>query len=590
MSLTRARLRAWNTAALEDSAAQVESVRRRLDATTGDLGSAVRMLENGWHGDAAVLAIGAIRTQARVGSDLGEALLMTRRTLLAAADALTAAKALLAQAEALAEHHGLVLTATSVEPVGAGETAEQWEVRREVRAMLRTALRAAQEADRDAARAVRAALEAADLTPGEERDRVDEIGVHALPVGRSPAAVAMWWRSLSPAAQALLARRDPLLIGNLDGVPYEVRMAANQLNIGHTLRAADAESTALEAQIADLNTRWQSQGLASHGYPDVGLLSELTGLEERLADARNLREMCDRLLTEPTNSLDGAGNLVPIEGHQVVVFDPDRGRFAEIVGSIGPDTRNIAVMVGGTGTNLFTMDGQYERAWDFVGDPRNVDGGLAVLSYLGGPMPQQVAFDAFDTSYATAQGDELARFANGIDKPAGAAVTVLAHSYGGSVVGAAEAAGMHVDRVLHVESAGSGPGVVSIEDYAYPDTDRYTMTAPGDPILYAQGTSVGPVGHGSSPGNLDGVVELETGRVDHDDPRTALLRGGPAHSGVFVPGSTAWENMYSVMTGGDAMLYTEPTWAEPDPTSVHVEEFRYPMEDPSYKPPTYDVR
>jgi hypothetical protein len=203
-------------------------------------------------------------------------------------------------------------------------------------------------------------------------------------------------------------------------------------------------------------------------------------------------------------------------------------------------------------------------------------------------MPQEV-FDAVATHYALDQADGLARFVAGLDNPSQVPVTVAGHSYGGSIIGAAEAAGMRADRILHIESAGAGPSVVGIDDYTYPESDRYSMTAPDDPIHFAQGTSIGPLGHGSDPDALQDVVRLETGLVDHADRGSDLLRGGPAHSGVFTPGSTAWRNILNVMTGHDVMVYAEPDWVTTVVGHDVVTEFQYPMEDPDYTPPTQEI-
>jgi len=221
MSVGVARLRRWNPEALESAEDDLEASRRRLDDITGDLDTAVRMLKQGWEGDAAVAAVGSIRTQARVGADLVDALRVVRRSMHAAADALTAAKALLARAEDLATEYGLVLTDTGVEPVGADASDGLRAARSNVRAMIRQALEAADDADRDAAHAVRAALEpgAGQMTAREERDLIEDISLHDVPVGTSTAAVAHWWAGLSPTAQALMLRRHPDRIGNLDGMP-----------------------------------------------------------------------------------------------------------------------------------------------------------------------------------------------------------------------------------------------------------------------------------------------------------------------------------------------------------------------------------
>lgn len=595
MTVTVFQLRLWSPARLEEGAAQFEASRRQLAETAADLQTAVRLLDTGWTGIASQAATASIRSQATVAEDLVDALGMARRALLAAADSLTAAKALLYQAETLAARHDLRLTAEGVAPLRPEATEEQREAHSEVRGLVRAALDAACDADRDSARAVRAALDTGPLTRAEERELVEDIGYYEPFSGLSAAGVARWWASLSPAVQARLERTKPMMIGNLDGLPYDVRMRANQRNVTDTLTATRREIAELEALIADLedSTRRAGRSISAgtRGYPNLGELQALADAHERLARARDMEVFCQELLTGTTRGYDADGHPIDLTGHQILVFDPAGGRFAEIVGSIGPNTQNIGVLVGGTGSNLFNTDGAYDRALGFVSDPSvRPRGSLAVISYLGGPMPQTVAFEAFDTSYALNQGDELARFVNGVDNPTGAPVTVVGHSYGGSVVGAAEAAGMHADRVLHVESAGAGPGIGSTSEYAYPDTDRYSMTAPFDPIEYAQGTSLGPLGHGADPDALDGVVRLETGLVDTSDPAAGILRGGSAHSGVFSPGTTAFDNILGVMTGGDVSLYRPPDWVQVEVNGRILDEYQYPMEDPTYRPPIMDVQ
>lgn len=416
--------------------------------------------------------------------------------------------------------------------------------------------------------------------------------------GTAPAEVLTWWESLSVAAQAKMLATYPELLGNLDGMPYEVRIAANRINITNAIEASAAREPGLraerdtaEARIAELQTADPME------QADMLEMTELQArvdeLSEQILQGVKERNFCRSLLEYSSVGFDAEGRQISVPGHQVVLFDPEHGRFAEVVGTIGPRTRNIGVLIPGTGANLLNMDGQYERAEAFVLDEDfvNPPGSLAVISYLPGPMPQTVAFEAFDTSFALNQAQEVASFVNAIDNPGGATVTVIGHSYGGSVVGAAEVAGMHADRILHVESAGSGPEVHSINDYAYPDTDRYTMTAPNDPIMYAQGATVGPLGHGVDPATLDGAVRLETGLRNADNPELGILEGGYAHSGVFDVDSTAYRNMLAVMTGGEASLYNPAAeeWVQVEENGQIVNHLQYPMEDRSYDPPTLDV-
>lgn len=554
------------------------------------------MLGSGWAGTASDAATASLRTQATTADELVEILSLVRRVTLALADAVVEAQALLAEADRVAAAHGLRVhdPGTIVHGAELTEEGQHAAVHRRVEDLVVRALALAREADDDAARGLRAALNAGSLDDQDEQALVDEVLAPDLPYRPSPEVAAAWWASLSLAAQEALLRLHPDSLGNLEGIPYDVRVRANRINVAHAVTELSATERELTRQMADVQARideLMSDFDRADATTLVQLRQELDVLARELTDTQELRQFCSDLLHERTMGYDADGHPVDLTGHQVVLFDLEGGRFAEIVGSIGPNTEDIGVFVGGTGSNLAGMGGSYDRAYRFVVDPAvQPPGTLAVISYLGGPMPQEVLFDAVDTSYALNQADDLADFVNHIDNPTGAPVTVVGHSYGGSVVGAAEAAGMHADRILHVESAGAGPGIGSSGDYAFPDTDRYSMTAPGDPIQLAQGSSVGPLGHGIDPDAIDGVVRLETGLVDAEDPSSGILEGGAAHSGVFNPGTTAFENILGVMTGGDVSLYGPPTIQDDGLGWLGILETHYPMEDPSYQPPIMDVR
>ena len=370
-------------------------------------------------------------------------------------------------------------------------------------------------------------------------------------------AVRAAFADLGPADRAYLARVEPWLVGNLDGVPFATRAVANRT-------AVHAAVVDLEAQIAAHDP---------HGW-DYAWLPAATA---RLETFRGLLDD-DAPLWRGERETTGR--------HQVVLFTPDldfRGldqtRFAEIVGDL--DTaEHVGILVPGTGANMDTASGQHDRAFDFV---RASQGRVAMLTWMGGAFPAEVTFDAFSADYAVDLGPRLAAFTAGMGSPAGVTVTVLGHSYGGSVVGSAEASGMRVDRVVHVESAGIGPGVHGIEDYAAPGTARYSMTAPGDLIALAQ--DLGGVVHGGDPDTLAGVTRLETGWIDDLRRDQGMLEGPASHSGVFEPRTTAWVNMFNVIIGGTVSLYAPPEveggWG--------YSEVVYPAEDPTYVPPTMEV-
>lgn len=396
------------------------------------------------------------------------------------------------------------------------------------------------------------------------------------------AAVLAACAAMTPEELAGLTRAYPGVVNNLDGVPLATRIAANRVAVA----AAVVDANRRLAEVRERMTQ-----LATGAGPDD--LTELSRLSEQKVELEASLAWYDTLLHEPDiDTVDAEGNPMKMTGHHVVAFDPETGVFGELVGNAGAP--NVAVLVGGTGTNFVSMSGQRSRAWEFVSAAPQ---GLGVITYLGGLMPQGVhienprakhAFEAVDPAYAKSAGPRLASFANGVRAVTGATVTVAGHSYGGSVVGAAEAHGMVVDRILHIESAGAGPGIHTPDQYAAPNTPRYSMTAPGDVIGIIQGTSVSSLlGHGADPDTLPGVTHLETGRIDSTDPTSELLQGPSSHSQVFTRGSDAWNNMRAVMTGGDVTLWTDPDLAHA--TGAVDPQYTYPMQDPTYVPPTADV-
>ena len=395
------------------------------------------------------------------------------------------------------------------------------------------------------------------------------------------AAIVAATSAMSAEELALVARMHPGVVGNLDGMPLTARIEANRIAVAAALVEGERRVDEVRARLAEL---------VGQTSPDA--MREFAALIEERNALVVAVDWYGELLTEEVVTIDGTGEKLAVTGHQVVLFDPGTGQFGELVGYAGAP--NLAVLVGGTGTNTGTMDGQRARAWEFVDVNRR---GLAVITYLGGPMPQSVyienpaarhAFEAVDAAYATAIGPRLASFANGVRAVTGATITVAGHSYGGSVVGAAETRGMVVDRIVHIESAGAGPGVSSVRDYAAPDTPRYSMTAPGDFIGTFQGVSVGTVlGHGADPDELGWVTRLETGRTDRNDPTSPMLQGLSSHSQVFDTETDAWQNIEQVMTGGQVSVWTDRRDAIA--LGLMDPQYEYPMQDPAFTPSTRDV-
>ena len=245
---------------------------------------------------------------------------------------------------------------------------------------------------------------------------------------------------------------------------------------------------------------------------------------------------------------------------QILRFDPSgNGRIAELVGHIEPGTRNVGLFVPGVNTQMANFDAYAGLGRSLVAaDPA---GRTAVVVWADGVFPQNPVAQGPDASYAQAMAPDLKTFTDDlrgeIASHAGSDVTLTAigHSYGGATVGLAEAQGLDVDRVLHVESAGMGHGVWSPADLpaSQAGVQRFSMTAPLDPIVAAQGNAWGlewtGIGHGADPDTFPGVTELATGRDASGD----LQWGLSSHNDVLKPGSESWTNIYRVLTDGGVL-------------------------------------
>lgn len=376
-----------------------------------------------------------------------------------------------------------------------------------------------------------------------------------------PELVRQVWNGLDDAEREALIADAPHVIGNLDGIPIGDRVAANRINIEHEIDARRAEIERLEAaRDAALGRAYHSPGAVEQAYDAL------------IAEQRRLIEAYEGLLTQEVQVVDPSGATRTEIGARVVVFDPSRQAIATYHGPLDPRTGDIpswvtsvAVSVPGTGSNMT----------DF-GDARAADlqlaGGrtTAVFQWAGGVFPQSIP-EAMSTSYSHDLAPRLRDFAAGIAVPAGASLTVLGHSYGGATVGLAEAAGLRADRVLYVAAAGMGDGVSGVADFPHTsDVPHYAMMSRNDLVVgLIQGREGDALAlHGQSTLTAGGVVRLETGVIDaarpdsddiedHNVPGNGTPSAIDSHSSLYTPGSTAFENIVAVITGGEAEVFAE---------------------------------
>ena len=320
--------------------------------------------------------------------------------------------------------------------------------------------------------------------------------------------------AMTPEQRQQLIDEFPKQVGNTDGVPWDMRVAANRVNIAQAIVDERADDPDAKRRIAFYQ----------------GLLGEID---------------------DPTRS----GRRVD---RQILAFDPGRPALVELNGNL-PGASSVAVLVPGLNTTIEGSGANTQTARRFVSATR---GDVATITYLGGPFPgggnlATALVDAANPRYALDMAPRLVAFSEDVDRTVDAAgrnipVTYIGHSYGGSIVGTAEALGLTADRTLYVAAAGAGVGVDDPGDWhnRNPHVLRFSMTPPGDFIEAVQGIPGGP--HGADPDEMPGVIRLATGH--YDDGR--LMAGWEAHADVinWAP-SDAWRNVLAVITGDSQRLH-----------------------------------
>ncbi len=307
--------------------------------------------------------------------------------------------------------------------------------------------------------------------------------------------------AMTPDQRERLVAQFPGQVGNTDGVPWQMRVAANRTNIAQAI----------------LDER--DPGRAAFYRTLLGEIDDPAG-----------RGRVDR---------------------QIIAFDPARASLIELNGNLAT-ANSVAVLVPGMNTTIEGSAANTATARRFVSATR---GEVAVITYLGGPFPRgnpvTGPIDAANPRYALDMAPRLAAFSEDVDRTVDVPVTYIGHSYGGSILGTAEELGLTADRTLYVAAAGAGVGVEHPGDWhnRNPHVLRFSMTAPGDFIQLVQGIPMGP--HGADPDAMPGVIHLATG--NYDDGR--IMAGWRAHSDLLNWPSDSWRNILAVITGDSETLH-----------------------------------
>jgi hypothetical protein len=345
----------------------------------------------------------------------------------------------------------------------------------------------------------------------------------ALLVNTPPAAdVYRLWQLIDPAKQKLLIQVAPHVIGNLEGVPYDVRGRANTLDLTQT--------------IASVTRSLKTE----HGR------AERVALERQLDTLQNVKKALNRH--------DGVTRTL-------VTLDPSSdARAAIVVGDLST-AAYVSVLVPG----MYMSVGEQIEAWAKVaqeqydlqsGFLRRVLGprgdttapGVAVVAWIGYQTP--VLTNIGGTALATQGADSLERTLQGIRTLRSANqpyLSVFAHSYGSTAaLMALERHTVTVDALALMGSPGSASQTVA--GLSVEGGNVFVGEAPMDPIVNSAffGSDPGAPGYGAKPMGVDGAVDPLTHRA---------LSGSSGHNEYFTAGTECMRNLAMIgIDRGDLVI------------------------------------
>ncbi|MFI2072873.1 MULTISPECIES: alpha/beta hydrolase [Streptomyces] len=271
----------------------------------------------------------------------------------------------------------------------------------------------------------------------------------AIPRGKSPKENAEWWMSLSQATRDEYVALYPASIGALNGIPASVRDDANRVVL------AEARLD-VSRQLEDLIAREPKKQKRTRG--EWGLTAEWMAWKtkkDRIAGKLGGLEAIQERLSE-----SGGGEGLP----KAYLLGLDvRGDGRAVVANGNPDTAaHTAIYAPGTYSKLEGAESDIRRMTRLWEVSRGMPGSpeVSTITWIGYDAPQSIAPQAMHKSYAQNGASTLNGFLEGLQVAQGGAdkshTTMIGHSYGSTLVGAASIQGeLAADDIVVVGSPGT---------------------------------------------------------------------------------------------------------------------------------------
>ncbi|MEU9041332.1 MULTISPECIES: alpha/beta hydrolase [unclassified Kitasatospora] len=330
------------------------------------------------------------------------------------------------------------------------------------------------------------------------------------PATTSPAAAAEFFASLAPTELDRLIRDYPLVVGNYDGAPLDLRYRANRI-------ALAVERDTARARAEDHRLDSDTRALAVSRANDVEHL------------------------------------LAP--GRQILAFDPrGRGLVTEVWGDLA-DAERISVLVPGSDADLGHFDQTAEPLRSPAGmaralyaeEQRQAPGTrTAVVSWTGYVTPSGLGPDAATSRLADVAAPRLERLLAGFKETTrpDAPPSLLCHSYGSVVCGTAapkilRAAASPSDTSGITDMVVFGSPGMGVQNAAELGGGVHVWAArnPGDWIGNVPFLEVGKLGHGADPtGGGFGAEQISSARA-------------VGHTGYLTDGTDSLHNFAVISLG-----------------------------------------
>ncbi|MBO0678099.1 hypothetical protein JRC04_11545 [Mycolicibacterium sp. S2-37] len=491
-----------------------------------------------WGGQASESAKDAINQTRRDLNAHGEEALAVAQAASKAADDVDKVKSDLATLRAEAERAGMAIDPISntIEAGPGSAGAPPMEVllkQMELQPKLDAILTEAAQADQDLARAIAMATGQTPIpdTPHTNDPAIQEALGKPLPA--DPEQFNELWEKLDQEEKDWLYERDHS-IGNHPGMPFVDRSHYNKLHLTELQQANQAEIE----RLAKEHPGW-IDGRSDVPNPSPPGFRDFQTQWDNAQRQRQGYEQVQKSLESP-DGLPRYLGFIDDQGHAAVsINDPDTAK------------RN-GTFVPGTGQDLTRLEFSTEKSEAMLQATLNADrnlrpGDVSMTTWMGYDRPMNVITDAPSTAYAHNGAQALDDFHAGMrashdDVAAGGASTntVIGHSYGATLVGAAGLDGNHLDANNVVSVGGPGMLADNAGQLNLPDGAQvYASRAENDVIGIATYATLGPDPMGRS----FGAVPFEAAA----GPTSNF--GVDAHSSYWSPDNPALLNMGRIIAG-----------------------------------------